>query len=215
VRIINKVWYLTSANTVTLLIFASVCQPRCNWSISLCGQAHSSKPATLQLIDISVWPGPQQQTCHRNVQRPNNGTDGQKGTQQFHKPCSAYYASSVKNWWTKVSHKSLPSTKCALTCPRLGNTVAKWTKLQLNQHSVECILLPYHNESGTLLLCKQEAGFPALHWNWFSKIQYHFSQQLITGLSTSSKSTNLNPTLYSKIQLTLLWYIIYLYLKFY
>ena len=48
-----------------------------------------------QSIDISCWPGPQQQTCSSGVRRPD-GTDRQAdGRRQLHKPCSTYFAGSV------------------------------------------------------------------------------------------------------------------------
>ena len=54
-------------------------------------------PATQQSVDICWPPGPQQQTCHSSIQRPNDGTGRQTDAHQFHRPHFAYYASSVSN----------------------------------------------------------------------------------------------------------------------
>jgi len=62
-------------------------------------------------IDISWPPGPQQQTNRSGVRRPNDGKDGQTlnrqtdrrtDARQFHKPCSAYHASSVNKCRKKL-----------------------------------------------------------------------------------------------------------------
>jgi len=51
------------------------------------------------LIDWSMATNPlhAKKTRHTGVQRPNEGMDRETdGTPQFHRPCSAYYASNAK-----------------------------------------------------------------------------------------------------------------------
>ena len=59
-------------------------------------------PAVQQSTDISCPPGPQQQTHSSGVRRPNDGTDRWTDARQFHRLCSAYYASSVNNSYLVV-----------------------------------------------------------------------------------------------------------------
>ena len=79
----------TSAINVTLLAFAA--ERRAADS--------SGRPAPPLSIDISRPPGPQQQTRRSGVRRTNDETSRQTDRRtdalQFHRPCSAYYASSV------------------------------------------------------------------------------------------------------------------------
>jgi len=70
----------TSADSVTLLAFAAERQPCSSRSISPAHRAHSSKPAA------AACGGP-------IMGRMDRRTDARK----FHRPCSAYYASSVNN----------------------------------------------------------------------------------------------------------------------
>jgi len=53
--------------------------------------------------------GPTAANHWRGVQRPNNGTDRRTDARQFHRPCCAYYAISVKKSNKKfISSKAFP-----------------------------------------------------------------------------------------------------------
>ena len=57
-----------------------------------CGLSASETKDQQQSIDISCWPGPQQQTCSSGWMEQ---TDRQTDARQQHKPCSTYRAGSV------------------------------------------------------------------------------------------------------------------------
>jgi len=69
-----------------LLLCAVLRQRRCCWA-----------PAAVDRYDISCPRGVQQQTRRTLLQRSIDGTDRRADTRLLHRPCSAYYASSVNN----------------------------------------------------------------------------------------------------------------------
>jgi len=88
--------------------------------ISLCSASYISwqtdiarvccwAPAVQQSIVISWLPGPKQQTHRNGVWQPN---DRRTDARQFHRPCSAYYASSVNK--LTEQHNSLSDIEIRL-----------------------------------------------------------------------------------------------------
>ena len=83
-------------------------------------------PAVQRSIDIFCPPGPQQQTRCSGERWPNDVTDRRTDARQFHRRCSAYYASSVDKRRRKY-RSGVRFTKYLTTILRLSYDNAKVT----------------------------------------------------------------------------------------